>query len=233
MSMSVPQANSSTTSDWPVRETEWTLRTFLTTPTVSSTGWLIRFSISSGAAPSYSVRTVSVGYERSGSRLTLSPERPIRPNSTIVSVSMPTVTRRRVASSGRLTIRTPAPSRGLRCLRLRGRRRKHRDFGAVANGIAADRDDALAVLEAVAHFDAIALGVAGLDDAALGDEERQHRRLGFSAATASPDLPLDLASLSLASTFFGGAGSITNTALSPSSSTSAERGTTSASWRWS
>ena len=52
MSMSVPHANSSTTSDWPVREIECTLRTFLTTPTASSTGWLTRFSISSGAAPS-------------------------------------------------------------------------------------------------------------------------------------------------------------------------------------
>ncbi len=59
--MLVPQANSRITSDWPVRETEWILRRFLTTPIASSTGCEIRFSISSGAAPSYSVRTVSVG----------------------------------------------------------------------------------------------------------------------------------------------------------------------------
>jgi len=42
-------------------ETEWILRRFLTTPIASSTGCDTRFSISSGAAPSYSVRTVSVG----------------------------------------------------------------------------------------------------------------------------------------------------------------------------
>jgi hypothetical protein len=60
-SMSVPQANSRITSLWPVRETERMRRRFLTTPTASSTGSVIRFSISAGAAPVYSVRTVSVG----------------------------------------------------------------------------------------------------------------------------------------------------------------------------
>ena len=59
--MSVPQANSSTTSLWPVRETDLSLRRFLTTPTASSTGSEISVSISDGAAPVYSVRTVSVG----------------------------------------------------------------------------------------------------------------------------------------------------------------------------
>ena len=59
--MSVPQANSSTTSLWPVREIERSLRTPFTTPTASSTGSLTRVSISAGAAPVYSVRTVSVG----------------------------------------------------------------------------------------------------------------------------------------------------------------------------
>ncbi|MNM47546.1 hypothetical protein D3C81_585170 [compost metagenome] len=59
--MLVPQANSSTTSLWPVRDTDFSLRRFLTTPTASSTGWVIRVSISVGAAPVYSVRTVSVG----------------------------------------------------------------------------------------------------------------------------------------------------------------------------
>jgi hypothetical protein len=60
-SMSVPQANSRITSDWPVRETECSLRRFLTTPTASSIGSVISVSISAGAAPVYSVRTVSVG----------------------------------------------------------------------------------------------------------------------------------------------------------------------------
>ena len=45
----------------PVRETELSLRRFLTTPTASSTGSLTRVSISDGAAPVYSVRTVRVG----------------------------------------------------------------------------------------------------------------------------------------------------------------------------
>ncbi len=60
-SMSVPQANSSTTSLWPGREIECSLRRPLTTPTASSTGSVTRFSISEGAAPVYSVRTVRVG----------------------------------------------------------------------------------------------------------------------------------------------------------------------------
>ena len=59
--MSVPHANCSTTSLCPVRETELSLRRFLTTPTASSTGSAISVSISAGAAPVYSVRTVSVG----------------------------------------------------------------------------------------------------------------------------------------------------------------------------
>ena len=60
-SMLVPQANSSTTSLWPVREIDLSLRRFLTTPTASSTGSVISVSISAGAAPVYSVRTVRVG----------------------------------------------------------------------------------------------------------------------------------------------------------------------------
>ncbi len=60
-SMSVPQANSSTTSLCPVRETDFSLRRFLTTPTACSIGSLTSVSISAGAAPTYSVRTVSVG----------------------------------------------------------------------------------------------------------------------------------------------------------------------------
>ena len=59
--MLVPHANSSTTSLWPVREIDLSLRRFFTTPTASSTGSVIRVSISAGAAPVYSVRTVSVG----------------------------------------------------------------------------------------------------------------------------------------------------------------------------
>ena len=59
--MSVPQANSSTTSLCPVRETDLSLRRFFTTPTASSTGSVISVSISAGAAPVYSVRTVTVG----------------------------------------------------------------------------------------------------------------------------------------------------------------------------
>ena len=59
--MSVPQANSRTTSLWPVRDTDFSLRRPFTTPTASSTGSVISVSISTGAAPVYSVRTVSVG----------------------------------------------------------------------------------------------------------------------------------------------------------------------------
>ncbi len=60
-SILVPQANSSTTSLCPVREIDLSLRRFLTTPTASSTGSVTSVSISAGAAPVYSVRTVSVG----------------------------------------------------------------------------------------------------------------------------------------------------------------------------
>ena len=60
-SMLVPHANSRITSDCPERDTERTWRTFLMMPTASSTGRVIRFSTSSGAAPGSSVRIVSVG----------------------------------------------------------------------------------------------------------------------------------------------------------------------------
>jgi hypothetical protein len=50
-SMSVPQANSSTTSLCPVREIDFSLRRPLTTPSASSAGCEIRVSISDGAAP--------------------------------------------------------------------------------------------------------------------------------------------------------------------------------------
>jgi len=50
-SMSVPHANSSTTSDCPVRLTDFSLRRPLTTPSASSAGCEIRVSISAGAAP--------------------------------------------------------------------------------------------------------------------------------------------------------------------------------------
>ena len=60
-SMFVPQPNSTTTSETPGREIELTFTTFGTTPTTPSTGSEIRRSTSTGAAPGYSVRTVSVG----------------------------------------------------------------------------------------------------------------------------------------------------------------------------
>ena len=50
-SMLVPQANSSTTSLCPVRETDFNLRSPLTTPSASSAGCEIRVSTSVGAAP--------------------------------------------------------------------------------------------------------------------------------------------------------------------------------------
>ncbi len=59
--MSVPQRNSSVTSDWPARDTERTSRTLRMMLTASSTGRVTRFSTSSGAAPGNSVRTVIVG----------------------------------------------------------------------------------------------------------------------------------------------------------------------------
>ena len=61
MSMSVPQPNSSVTSLRSGRDEETTRTTLLTTPTAFSMGRVIRFSISLGAAPSYSVRTFSDG----------------------------------------------------------------------------------------------------------------------------------------------------------------------------
>ena len=61
ISMSVSQPNSSVTSLRSGREEDTTRATLFTTPTASSIGRVIRFSISLGAAPSYSVRTVSEG----------------------------------------------------------------------------------------------------------------------------------------------------------------------------
>ncbi len=60
-SMSVPQRNSSVTSDWPARETERTSRTLRMMLTDSSTGRVTSVSSSSGAAPGSSVRIVMVG----------------------------------------------------------------------------------------------------------------------------------------------------------------------------
>ncbi len=57
----VSQVNSSTTSLTSARLMLDTRRSPPTTPSVSSTGRLMSFSTSSGAAPGYSVRTVIVG----------------------------------------------------------------------------------------------------------------------------------------------------------------------------
>ena len=59
--MSVSHENSSTTSETPARDTLLIRRRPETTPTASSTRRDTSFSTSSGAAPGYSVRTVSVG----------------------------------------------------------------------------------------------------------------------------------------------------------------------------
>jgi hypothetical protein len=59
--MSESQANSSTTSLIPARLMLLILRRPGMTPSSSSIGRLMSFSTSSGAAPGYSVRTVSVG----------------------------------------------------------------------------------------------------------------------------------------------------------------------------
>ena len=59
--MLVPHPNSTTTSEIPGREIDETRTTLLTTPTKPSTGSEMRRSISRGATPSYSVRTVMVG----------------------------------------------------------------------------------------------------------------------------------------------------------------------------
>ena len=59
--MSVPQANSTMTSDSPGRDIELTRMTLLTTPTSPSIGSEIRRSISWGEVPGYSVRIVIVG----------------------------------------------------------------------------------------------------------------------------------------------------------------------------
>ncbi len=102
--MSVPHRNSIVTSDWPERDTERTTRTLRTTPTVSSIGFVIRFSISAGAAPVSSVRTVRVGYEMSGSRFSLSRDSDTMPNRTIATMNIAIVTRRLVAISIRRRI---------------------------------------------------------------------------------------------------------------------------------
>ena len=59
--MFVPQLNSTMTSETPGREMDDTRATLLTTLTSASIGSEIRRSISCGATPSYSVRTVMVG----------------------------------------------------------------------------------------------------------------------------------------------------------------------------
>ena len=80
------------TSDRSGRETELTRTTPVTTPTASSMGSEMRFSISFGAAPTYSVRTVRVGYVMSGSRLMGSREKAMVPKSNIAVISMMIVT---------------------------------------------------------------------------------------------------------------------------------------------
>ena len=97
--MSVPQRNSSVTSDWPARETERTSRTLRMMLTASSMGRVTSVSTSSGAAPGSSVRIVIVGYERSGSRFSLSRESDTKPNSAIATVNITIVTRRLIAKS--------------------------------------------------------------------------------------------------------------------------------------
>ncbi len=59
--MSVSQVSSSTTSETPARLTLDRRVSPPMTPRASSIGRLMSFSTSSGAAPGYSVRTVSVG----------------------------------------------------------------------------------------------------------------------------------------------------------------------------
>src|SRR5262249_38596109 len=64
--MSVPHANSSVTAEIPSFEIERTRRKFGTVPTPSSITFVIRFSISSGAALGYLVITCSCGTEMFG-----------------------------------------------------------------------------------------------------------------------------------------------------------------------
>ena len=81
------------------RELDVTRTTPLTTPTAFSIGRVIRFSISIGAAPSYSVRTVSDGYEMSGSRSVARRPRATKPKTTAATAKMKTLTGRRVENS--------------------------------------------------------------------------------------------------------------------------------------
>ena len=59
--MSVPQENSSSTSESPALEIDRISTRLLTVPRASSSGRDTKFSTSSGAASGYSVRTVRVG----------------------------------------------------------------------------------------------------------------------------------------------------------------------------
>jgi hypothetical protein len=88
-----------TTSETSGLDLELTRTTFDIMPTASSIGLDIRFSISLGAAPGYSVRTVNVGYEISGKRFMGSRLKDINPKMTSVAISITTVTRLFVENS--------------------------------------------------------------------------------------------------------------------------------------
>jgi len=99
--MRSPEPNSSVTSDWPARDTECMRASPGTTPTASSTGRVTNCSTSVGDASGRSVRTVSDGYEMSGSRSTDSRDAATRPKSTTAAVAMNIVTGRRTESETR------------------------------------------------------------------------------------------------------------------------------------
>src|SRR6185436_17895950 len=102
----------------------------------------------SGAARGRSVRTVSVGYERSGSRLSLRRDSETKPNRTTATVTMRMVTRRRVANSTTFIARSAGRRGGGKLCSRRARGRVHDADGRTGlDCTLADDDNLLAVLE--------------------------------------------------------------------------------------
>ena len=136
MSMSVPQANSRITSDWPVRaRRSCSLRTF---------DHAQRFlgGLGDEVLDLERRRTFVLGAHcqrrmgQVGQQIDLEARQGNQPKEDEGQVTMPTVTRRRVASSTRLIAQPPWI-----CRRRRRGGVDHLHLGAIAHGVAPDRDD--------------------------------------------------------------------------------------------
>ena len=100
-SMSDPQSKLTRTLLLPSYELEVSSTTPGTVATISSTIWVTRRSITTGSAPSYWVRTVSVGSSMLGSRSICSRLSATVPSTSTINVTISVNTGRRTAARAR------------------------------------------------------------------------------------------------------------------------------------